>query len=1204
MIGAGPAGALVSLKLTSTKDTFLRLSPQVSAQLHLEQEHAVEVSCGEHSVYLGWMEYWCSSCLGYNVAELNRQLGEAIGLSDGQQVFVKQCSNVLSCKEVTVEPLSANDWDILELHASSLEMHLLNQIRIVYPNAVFPVWVDQYTCIYIQIVALTPTSSYGRLEPLTELIVSPKNQDIETISATITPLKEVTDQSYNENEDQYQSQATKTTVESTEDENGCLSPYNSDSFPKSTSIWNTIGNLLRSLGGKPAVCLPSSDKEIFKMTSLRHVGLEAVFRVSGHIPQLVKSSQAYSDNVNDNCVHVFLWYPELPGLVPDVVVTFGKIQELLSPKRRKESTKKPTEPADKKKNVRLLETPNERTNHTEGLSSAVKIVWHGFEDLRDVIEYDTRNGNTHIGKVWIPKRLRKCLDINISSAVRIKSCGLLPKVPTSVTLQPKETLDSNITSEGIKSAFTAWLQSISTLKMPWISGKTAFIEFLLNEDMLEFLITIDKSTQNMSQDDYYMLCPSFMDKSKINVESEPVLPGEHFTHPNVDQNLPYLKIQDLGGVSVLMMACYDHVVHCLMGRPLSRQLVETASGLRSGGILLFGAKGSGKSTLARAICKEASENLEAHVEEVDCKLLKGKKIESIVKTLEKAFEEAVWRQPAVLLLDDLDHIVGVSSTPEMEQSPEATQSKQLAYVLKDLMKQTITMDILFTVIATGQSDRSLNPLLIFEQGTHLFQCLKFIDPPTQEQRADMLRCVVENRLKTDIAHYADLDLNYLARETEGFVARDFTMLVERAIESAVATRKTFRKQDLILSMTDFEKALKDFTPLSLRNAQLHKPKKQGWNMVGGLHDVCQILKDTIELPAKYPELFANLPIRHRSGVLLYGAPGTGKTLLAGVIAHESRMNFISIKGPELLSKYVGASEQALRDVFTRAQAAKPCILFFDEFDSIAPRRGHDNTGVTDRVVNQMLTQLDGVEGLQGVYFLAATSRPDLIDPALLRPGRLDECLYCPPPDQENNSGSDSDMSLSSIIFLNHSSGSDDSGGDTDSALEQSLASLDMIKLPTEDLNSSMWRLYFGSSYESDLGNGSSSQTSQSFSGSNSITHDFTGLTVSELVPSQPLVFITSSEDHQEHSQKHCQKIDEISSLKANCMDVVCDTRNQTEPKKSLLIRQYHLLNALSTTRPSLSQEDWKFFNSLYENFQNPKKSRKETFKPGQKVTLA
>lgn len=173
------------------------------------------------------------------------------------------------------------------------------------------------------------------------------------------------------------------------------------------------------------------------------------------------------------------------------------------------------------------------------------------------------------------------------------------------------------------------------------------------------------------------------------------------------------------------------------------------------------------------------------------------------------------------------------------------------------------------------------------------------------------------------------------------------------------------------------------------------------NIIVGLTETRKILLETLEWPTRYAPIFANCPLRLRSGLLLYGYPGCGKTLLASAVAGECGLNFISVKGPEILNKYIGASEKSVRDLFERASAAKPCVLFFDEFDSIAPKRGHDSTGVTDRVVNQMLTQMDGAEGLDGVYVLAATSRPDLIDPALLRPGRLDKSLLCDLPNLED-----------------------------------------------------------------------------------------------------------------------------------------------------------------------------------------------------------
>eukprot|EP00466_Bigelowiella_natans_P007533 jgi/Bigna1/58582/fgenesh1_pm.115_\ len=174
--------------------------------------------------------------------------------------------------------------------------------------------------------------------------------------------------------------------------------------------------------------------------------------------------------------------------------------------------------------------------------------------------------------------------------------------------------------------------------------------------------------------------------------------------------------------------------------------------------------------------------------------------------------------------------------------------------------------------------------------------------------------------------------------------------------------------------------------------------------VGGLETVKETLKETLQLPTRYAPLFKTVPLKLRSGILLYGPPGCGKTLLASAVAKECGLNFISIKGPELLNKYIGASEQAVRDAFAKAEAARPCVLFFDEFEAICPARGADSTGVTDRVVNQMLCHLDGVEGRKEVYILAASSRPDLIDPALLRPGRLDKSLYCGFPNLDERAG--------------------------------------------------------------------------------------------------------------------------------------------------------------------------------------------------------
>ncbi|ORY80196.1 P-loop containing nucleoside triphosphate hydrolase protein [Leucosporidium creatinivorum] len=459
----------------------------------------------------------------------------------------------------------------------------------------------------------------------------------------------------------------------------------------------------------------------------------------------------------------------------------------------------------------------------------------------------------------------------------------------------------------------------------------------------------------------------------------------------------------LAGVEDKLDTIRSHVVNSLAARSLGEK------GVPSSGLLVTGNSGAGKSSLVQQVAREleADPRTLTHTIYVDCAKFSDERLPTLKGKMKDWFDEACWHAPSLLVLDNLDRMLGA----EVEHA-DSFPALHLAHTFLATAVPALTSRPVI-LLATTQSSTSLHPLL---STTHILGETVSLRGPNKTGRRDILKTLVKN--KASISNLDATSLNYttIAALTEGYLPADLRDLVDRAIhQSAIRAASTVK--GLELTLDDFVSAQVGFVPLSLRDVKLQKSEVQ-WADIGGLHETRRILRETLEWPTKYGAIFASCPLRLRSGLLLYGFPGCGKTLLASAVAKECGLNFISVKGPEILNKYIGASEKSVRDLFERAQAAKPCILFFDEFDSIAPKRqvfaltyelqsanadfrfyhsGHDSTGVTDRVVNQMLTQMDGAEGLDGVYVLAATSRPDLIDPALLRPGRLDKSLLCDMP---------------------------------------------------------------------------------------------------------------------------------------------------------------------------------------------------------------
>ncbi|KAL0274213.1 UNVERIFIED_CONTAM: hypothetical protein PYX00_006690 [Menopon gallinae] len=410
-------------------------------------------------------------------------------------------------------------------------------------------------------------------------------------------------------------------------------------------------------------------------------------------------------------------------------------------------------------------------------------------------------------------------------------------------------------------------------------------------------------------------------------------------------------------------------------------------------ILIIGSAGMGKTFLLNSLANHFNEVF-LHCVKIDCKSLRKLKVSDISKIFSKKLSECCKYQPSVLLIDDLDAFI-----------IEATEGDHYSSMYREYIGNSIISllssyqkvnDIHF--IATGSYPSKFKTIST-DHGPLIFQSIHEIMELDPEERSFMLKHLISKeypKYKVDDNTFID-DIKDRMKSYNIQDLCDFLDIVVLNCHSRTDTDKTK------LIKSDFEAALSEKVPLSLYGVNLHNSPATRWEDIGGMEETKEMLNEMFSWPLKYQEVYKSCPLRLQCGVLLYGAPGTGKTLIAGAVASECGLNFISIKGPEILSKYVGASEQGIRDLFLRAKKAKPCLLFFDEFDSLASRRGSSNTDVNDRVVNQLLTELDGVEELTGVYILGATSRPDLLDPALLRPGRIDKTVYCTLPNEKERS---------------------------------------------------------------------------------------------------------------------------------------------------------------------------------------------------------
>ena len=470
------------------------------------------------------------------------------------------------------------------------------------------------------------------------------------------------------------------------------------------------------------------------------------------------------------------------------------------------------------------------------------------------------------------------------------------------------------------------------------------------------------------------------DATSLNVSEKPLT--------DTDTGFPRVSYEDIGGLSEEIIRIREMVELPLKHPELFKRLgIDPPKG-----VLLHGPPGCGKTLIAKAVASES----DAHFIPINGPEIMSKFYGESEQRLRQLFKEAEENSPSIVFIDEIDAIA-----PKREEVTGEVERRVVAQLLA-LMDGLVARGQVVVVGATNRVN-AIDPAL---RRPGRFDREIEIGVPDKIGRQEIL--LIHTR---GMPLAEDVQLTRISEITHGFVGADLTALCREAAMKSLRRYlpKINLEEDVIppeilntleVNMDDCLNALKEVQPSAIREVQIEMPNIN-WEDIGGLEIVKQELIEAVEWPLKKPEAFKRLGIAPPKGILLYGPPGCGKTLLAKAVATESEANFISIKGPEVLSKWVGESEKAIREVFRKARMASPAIIFFDEIDAIVPRRGtgFGDSHVTERVISQILTEVDGLESLQNVVVIAATNRPDIVDPAVLRPGRTDRLILVPPPDK-------------------------------------------------------------------------------------------------------------------------------------------------------------------------------------------------------------
>ncbi|PQK12043.1 hypothetical protein BB8028_0003g06620 [Beauveria bassiana] len=906
------------------------------------------------------------------LVEIDATLAHTLGLSDGQKIMATVHVDPPIAHTINIEPMTPEDWEIIELHATFLELNLQSQIRAL-PNPAYTgsgdkpipphpltLHLSPTSTANIKIISLDPappsTAPFAKLSPNAEVIVAPKTRAKQT-----------------------QSSSDHRSVAST-----------SRSRRSATSTVRKKGAREEP---KPTMFLRAIDRSYCAYW----------FDVTAPIQDLV----VWVDRDR-------LFTNEFRG-VNFVIVDVIRPAGLQKPQPEGEVAQAQT-PASSKVIARLLPWDDPPNGQAVALSAPLCASLGCTGIVGGVIKLQAA-----------PQQLGR----NAVQVVRVFPFAASTKSTEGLRFGSETKAEKEESAKRFRHIYAGSKEKPGLLQGPVTDGIVVGLYEGLDapQGWEGGIIRFEYGSDHEQTKDSTNWLAGI--DHKLQIEFQPPVPRPSWILGSDEFELQSAHDSALVGINNLLTNLESHLSHL-------------------SSVLLTGTMGSGKTAVAKYMAEKLRKDTLFYTVYFSCRKLvtDETRISTIRETLERLFMSASWGArlggKGIVILDDLDKLCPVET--ELQVGNDNGRSRQVSEAVRSIVRQYCTRDSNIVLLATAEGKDSLNNVVI---SGHVVREIVELKAPDKEARRRVMESIAKqnavamddidnlssnsrpttadgsnieengdwlhgadqpvaaapNSVSSGFILDSDLDFLDIAGQTDGYMPGDLTVVISRARNEAIIRALSESPNDtsggsIRLSRVDFDKALKGFTPASLRNVSLQSSTTT-FKSIGGLQETRKVLLETLQYPTKYAPIFSQCPLRLRSGLLLYGFPGCGKTLLASAVAGECGLNFISVKGPEILNKYIGASEKSVRDLFDRAQAARPCVLFFDEFDSIAPKRGHDSTGVTDRVVNQLLTQMDGAEGLSGVYVLAATSRPDLIDPALLRPGRLDKSLLCDMPAPED-----------------------------------------------------------------------------------------------------------------------------------------------------------------------------------------------------------